>query len=126
MRYRLRRKRKRRRSDMALNVIAEGSNFYPFPVPIGTKSGDPRVVADVPCVALVDRFPDGRATLMFGGIIRTFVIVNNPSKSGDFVYYDDTLATKLIAESGGVRTRWGIMAGDLDASGFVRVKLLSL
>jgi predicted RecA/RadA family phage recombinase len=111
---------------MATNVAVDSGNHLPMQVPIGTKSGDPLTFVDVPCVALTDRRPDGRATVMFGGVVKVFVVVNNPSKSGDMVYYDDTIQTKLIAESGGSRTKWGVMRDDHDVSGDALVKVLWL
>lgn len=53
---------------MALNrKYAEGDSF-PLPVPVGTLSGGPVVIGDLPGVALIDRDADGEAACEFDGV----------------------------------------------------------
>lgn len=40
---------------MALNRVREEADKLSLPVPNGTKSGDPLVLGDLPCVAVVDQ-----------------------------------------------------------------------
>lgn len=52
---------------MALNRKREKATQLSLPVPEGTESGDPLLVGDLPCVALVDRNDDGESTCQTDG-----------------------------------------------------------
>jgi predicted RecA/RadA family phage recombinase len=52
---------------MAKNRIYAECHEVSLPVPEGTKSGDALVIGDLPCVALVDRRADGKATVQTDG-----------------------------------------------------------
>lgn len=76
---------------MALNRELEDAKQVCLPVPEGTKSGDPLVLGAMPCVALIDRNPDGEASIDRGGAYRLSVEGKNKAgekaiEVGDIIY----------------------------------------
>lgn len=55
---------------MATNRVYEHATQIPLPVPAGTKSGDLVAVGVLVGVALIDRQPDGTATVQLDGAFK--------------------------------------------------------
>lgn len=76
---------------LALNREYAEADHIPMPVPEGTESGDPLVIGALPCVAEIDRQPDGMATVDCHGAYRFPVVGKNKAgekaiEAGDIVY----------------------------------------
>lgn len=56
---------------MAKNRVYEKAHEISLPVPEGTKSGDPLVIGDLPCVALIDRRPESSRELALQATVQT-------------------------------------------------------
>lgn len=66
---------------MAKNRKHEEGRYIEMPVPEGTVSGDALVIEDMPCVALIDRRDDGKATVQRDGVY--FFDVKGVDKAGE-------------------------------------------
>lgn len=66
---------------MAKNRSQEFAKEILLPVPNGTKSGDPLVVSQLPCVAMIDRNADGEASVDCGGSY--WFLVEGKNKAGN-------------------------------------------
>lgn len=99
---------------MAKNrVLAQGRDLT-LPVPSGVVSGGPVAVGQIPCVALIDRQSDGKATVQRDGTFKLSVKGENGSGNsavavGDLIFIEPTART-LSKIATGVRFGYALEA----------------
>lgn len=111
---------------MALNRELEDAKEILLPVPEGTKSGDPLVVGDLPCVALIDRNADGNASVDTGGAYRLLAKGEGDEgaaavEPGDILFIDEE--GLLTAIEAGTRFGYAMDPVESGAEETIRVKV---
>lgn len=78
---------------MATNRVYEMGDELLLPVPVGTLSGAPLCIGQIPCVAQTDRDANGNASVDCDGVYNLSVkgVITGPANSavavGDIIYY---------------------------------------
>lgn len=100
-----------------------------LPVPEGTKSGDPLIIGDIPCVAAIDRQADGKATVKMGtGSFSFSVIAKKEAEEkavvlGKPVYLKEG---KLSMDTGGTLFGYALAEIAKGKTATIRVKLATV
>lgn len=111
---------------MALNRELDSANQIVVPVPEETKSGDPLIIGELPCVALIDANADGEASVQCDGAFRLSVEgVNNEGNTkiepGDIIYMKEgVLGADDVA---GVRFGYALGTVEAGATATIVVKI---
>lgn len=99
---------------MARNRVFKDGDHLSILVPIGTVSGAPVMMEDLPGVALISRDAgDGKATVQFNGAFRLPVEATSGAiGGGDIVYYHDG-ATPVLNNTAAGGKRFGYALEDV-------------
>lgn len=114
---------------MAKNRIYEHGKQISVAVPVGTVSGDPVVLGQMPAVALIDRDANGSASVDTGGVYDLpvkgvdGVPANVAIAAGDIIYYNAAATPKLNKNNAGVRFGYALKAVASGATDTIRVKV---
>jgi predicted RecA/RadA family phage recombinase len=93
---------------MATNEVFEDADHIYGAVPVGTLSGDPVVLGQIPGVAQIDRDSSGKATIARRGMHKLTVNGvdgggNSAVAAGDILYHTQADTIKLSKKATGVR-----------------------
>lgn len=108
-------------------LYANGRNL-PLPVPVGTKSGDPVAVGQIPGVALEDRDSAGETTVDRGGVYTLAVkAVNGAGNSviavGDKLFFVEADSPRLSKKDTGVFFGYALKAVAAGATATIPVAI---
>lgn len=114
---------------MATNRVKETGNRLSLPVPDGTVSGDPLVIGDLPCVAVVDKseWTTGDASVQTDG---TFLLAvkgedgsGNAAVSVGEAVYIDTDGELNVDLTNGKKFGYALEAVNSGATATIEVKI---
>jgi predicted RecA/RadA family phage recombinase len=114
---------------MAKNRLYSPGQAISVPVPVGTLSGDPVVLGQLPGFAVKDRDTAGESTVEFEGVFTTPVkgvtngAVNAAVAAGDILYYTGGATPKLNKDTTGIRFGYAMAAVVSGATTTIAVKV---
>lgn len=100
-----------------------------LPVPEGTKSGDPLIIGKIPCVAAIDRQPDGKATVKMGtGSFKFSVIAKKEAEEKAVAVGDELFLKegKISKDTGGTLFGFALEAIEKGKTVEIEVKLATV
>jgi predicted RecA/RadA family phage recombinase len=114
---------------MATNQVFQEGDALLLPVAVGTLSGAPTVVGQMPCVAQTDRDANGNASVDCDGVYLlstkgvTNGAVNAAIAVGALIYYNAAHTPVLDVDTTGIRFGYALQAVTSGATATIQIKV---